>query len=66
MSVVYMYEAQLRQKSLSNQTAFCWPTQRICVTKLNTMQNLYGEISCPHVKLTIVWFFLMEINGKIS
>jgi len=41
---IEMYEAQLTQKSLSNQTAFCWSAWRICVTNLKLLRNLRGEI----------------------
>ncbi len=40
-----MYDAQLKQKSLSNQAAFCWSPQQICTTNVNLLPILYLEIS---------------------
>ncbi len=39
-----IYDAQLKQKSLSNQEDLCWSTQQICATNLNLLRILYLEI----------------------
>lgn len=49
---VVMYEAQLTQKLLSNQTAFCW----------STLEPVAEYIFRHHVKFNIAWI-LIEMTG---
>ncbi len=57
VNTIAMQEAQLTQKSLSNQAAFCgsYSVQCIHITSLNPLWNLHEEIFCPHVKFPITW-----------
>lgn len=52
---VGMSVAQLTQKSLTNQGAFCWPIRQIHTTNMNQLQNQHVEIFCPHTKIQITW-----------
>lgn len=36
-------------RDVTNQTAFCWSTQQICLTNLSLIQNLCGKIFCHEI-----------------
>ncbi len=48
-----IYEAQLRQQSLSNQAAFCWTAERICIANFNEI--LSGELCYLQEILLNAW-----------
>ncbi len=52
-SSVVIYEAQLTQKSLSNEVAFWCSAQQIHMTILNPLQNPQGQVFRPHAKFMV-------------
>lgn len=50
-SIVYLCKAQITQKKLSNQLAFCWSTWQIHMTNLNPLWNLCGGNFRPHCEI---------------
>lgn len=50
---VEIYEALVRNKSVSNQTACCWSTRQMCTTSLNMSEICVGK-SFDYTKLQIV------------